>query len=40
MARSFNQTAKIFFKKKSNIILGGDFNIIPSAEDVYNVKEF
>jgi exodeoxyribonuclease III len=27
-------------KKNTNIILGGDFNIIPSAEDVYNVKSF
>ena len=27
-------------KKKENIILGGDFNIIPSAEDVYNPKSF
>ena len=27
-------------KKNENIILGGDFNIIPSAEDVYNIKNF
>ena len=27
-------------KKNENIILGGDFNIIPSAEDVYNAKSF
>jgi exodeoxyribonuclease-3 len=27
-------------KKNENIILAGDFNIIPSAEDVYNVKSF
>ena len=27
-------------KKNQNIILGGDFNIIPSAEDVYNVSNF
>ena len=27
-------------KKNENIILGGDFNIIPTAEDVYNVKSF
>ena len=26
--------------QNENIILGGDFNIIPSAEDVYNVKSF
>ncbi|SVE01928.1 uncharacterized protein METZ01_LOCUS454782, partial [marine metagenome] len=27
-------------KTNENIILGGDFNIIPSAEDVYNPKSF
>ena len=27
-------------KKNPNIILGGDFNIIPSSEDVYNPKVF
>ena len=27
-------------KKNPNIILGGDFNIIPAAEDVYNIKSF
>ena len=27
-------------KKNPNIILGGDFNIIPAAEDVYNPKNF
>ena len=27
-------------KKNSNIILAGDFNVIPAAEDVYNVKSF
>ena len=27
-------------KKNENIILGGDFNIIPSVEDVYNPKSF
>ncbi len=27
-------------KKNPNIILGGDFNIIPSSEDVYNPKSF
>ena len=31
---------KILLKENENIILGGDFNIIPSAEDVYNVKNF
>jgi exodeoxyribonuclease III len=34
-----NELKKIY-KKNENIILGGDFNIIPSAEDVYNVKNF
>ncbi len=27
-------------KKDENIILGGDFNIIPSEEDVYNYKNY
>ena len=31
---------KILSKKNSNIILAGDFNIIPAAEDVYNPKGF
>ena len=31
---------KSLFKKNSNIILAGDFNIIPAAEDVYNPKGF
>ena len=31
---------KILIKKNPNIILGGDFNIIPSTEDVYNPKSF
>ena len=31
---------KNLLKKNKNIILGGDFNIIPSAEDVYNPKSF
>jgi len=31
---------KSILKKNPNIILGGDFNIIPAAEDVYNVKSF
>jgi exodeoxyribonuclease-3 len=31
---------KTLSKKNENIILGGDFNIIPSAEDVYNSKSF
>tara|TARA_Y100001970_G_scaffold224854_1_gene277276 strand:+ start:251 stop:1027 length:777 start_codon:yes stop_codon:yes gene_type:complete len=31
---------KNLIKKNPNIILGGDFNIIPAAEDVYNPKSF
>ena len=31
---------KSLSKKNENIILGGDFNIIPSSEDVYNSKSF
>ena len=31
---------KYLIKKNPNIILGGDFNIIPSSEDVYNPKSF
>jgi len=31
---------KTLTKKNENIILGGDFNIIPSAEDVYNPNNF
>ena len=31
---------KTLSKKNSNIILAGDFNVIPAAEDVYNVKSF
>ena len=31
---------KALNKKNSNIILAGDFNIIPAAEDVYNPKGF
>ena len=31
---------KSLSKKNENIILGGDFNIIPSAEDVYNPKSY
>ena len=31
---------KTLSKKNPNIILAGDFNVIPAAEDVYNVKSF
>ena len=31
---------KGYLKKKENIIIGGDFNIIPSTEDVHNPKTY
>ncbi len=31
---------KSIIKKNPNVIVGGDFNIIPSSEDVYNPKSF
>ena len=31
---------KSLSKKNENIVIGGDFNIIPSAEDFYNSKSF
>ena len=31
---------KSLSKKNSNIILAGDFNVIPAAEDVYNANSF
>jgi len=31
---------KSLSKENENIIIGGDFNIIPSAEDVYNPKNY
>ena len=31
---------KNLLKENENIILGGDFNIIPSEEDVYNYKNY
>ena len=37
---SLVKSLKILSKKNENIILGGDFNIIPTAEDVYNIKNF
>ena len=37
---SLVKSLKILSKKNENIILGGDFNIIPSTEDVYNAKSF
>ena len=38
-----NDLTKVLKKlgqKNENIILSGDFNIIPAAEDVYNAKSF
>ena len=37
---SLIKSLKTLSKKNENIILGGDFNIIPSTEDVYNAKSF
>ena len=34
------QQLKILSIKNSNIILAGDFNVIPAAEDVYNFRNF
>ena len=31
---------KSLSKKNENIIIGGDFNIIPSAEDVHDPKSY
>ena len=37
---SFIKHLKLLSKKNGNIIIGGDFNIIPSAEDVHNPKNY
>ena len=37
---NFIKIIKSNLKKNQNIIIGGDFNIIPSTEDVYNPKGF
>ena len=37
---SLIENLKSLSKKNDNIIIGGDFNIIPAAEDVYNPKSF
>ena len=37
---SFIKTIKSKLKNNQNIIIGGDFNVIPEAEDVYNSKSF
>jgi len=34
------KSLKSDLKKNSNIIIGGDFNIIPAAEDVHNPKSY
>ena len=37
---SFIKNIKLLSKKNENIIIGGDFNIIPSAEDVHDPKGY
>ena len=37
---SFIKLLKLSLRKNQNIIIGGDFNVIPAAEDVYNYKSF
>ena len=37
---SFIKLLKLSLSKNQNIIIGGDFNVIPAAEDVYNYKSF
>ena len=37
---SFIKNLKLLSKKNENIIIGGDFNIIPSAEDVHDPKGY
>ena len=37
---SFVKVIKSSYKKNQNIIIGGDFNVIPAAEDVYNPISF
>ncbi len=37
---SFIKKIKSILKKNENIIIGGDFNIIPSAEDVHDPKGY
>ena len=37
---SFVKNLKLLSKKNENIIIGGDFNIIPSAEDVHDPKGY
>ena len=37
---SFKKNLKLLSKKNENIIIGGDFNIIPNAEDVHDPKGY
>ena len=37
---SFIQKIKKILEENKNIIIGGDFNIIPKEEDVYNYKKY
>ena len=37
---NFIKSIKNILKKNNNIIIGGDFNIIPAAEDVHNPKSY
>ena len=37
---SFIKLLKLSLRKNQNISIGGDFNVIPAAEDVYNYKSF
>ena len=37
---SLIKTLKKILKQNENIIIGGDFNIIPAAEDVHNQKSY
>ena len=37
---SLIKTLKKILKQNENIIIGGDFNIIPAAEDVHNPKSY
>ena len=37
---SFNKKVKKIFSENKNIIIGGDFNVIPDKIDVYNYKKY
>ena len=36
----FNKNIKNIYRKNSNIIISGDFNVIPEEEDVYDSKRY